>query len=624
MCGICGFITEKTVTKDQLKSMNDTMVFRGPDDSGEEIFPFSEKLNIGLAQRRLSIVDLSANGHQPFFSKDKDIVVVFNGEIYNFQHLKKELVEYKFITDCDTEVIVAAYEKWGADFVKHIDGMFAIALYDRKKKVLTLVRDRLGKKPLYYYWKNKEFIFASGLKPIMAYPGFVKEINKTVIPRYLYNQYFCGEDCILDGVYRLQPGQVLTFDGSAVQKRTYWSLTEEYHKHSKKQFSALSQAKEHLRNALTESVRHRLVADVPVGTFLSGGYDSSLVTAVAQSLSDHPIKTFSIGFEEKEFDEAPYARDIAAHLGTDHTTHYVTEQEMLELVASVPVYYDEPFADASQIPSMLVAQIAKEEVTVALTGDGGDELFCGYKMYDKLATAQKIEPFAKVLRPLVNWSPKLLRKLPFSVRAILENRDSRYQTQFGRKGYAESIAKITNCDTSELQYDESSIGVKNWQIRKMLLDSITYLPENNLCKVDRATMKYSLEARNPLLDVSVLTSAFQTPHRFKYHNKDKKYILKELTHDYIPQDLLDRPKKGFSVPTDKWLRGPLKTDLLALTSKEYLKKQGIFSPEFTHEYVGRYLETGNAGAFTGNNPSKIVWPLYMFQKWYQHYIEQAD
>ncbi len=621
MCGICGFVAEKKVSQAQLKMMNDSMVHRGPDDSGEEIFSFCEELSVGLAQRRLSIVDLSEKGHQPFHSQKDDIIVVFNGEIYNFLELKKELNDYNFISDCDTEVIVAAYEKWGYRFVDHIDGMFAIALFDRNKKTLVLVRDRVGKKPLYYYWDGKEFIFASGLKPIIHFPDFKKVINKAVLPRYLFNQYFEGEDCIFENVHRLKPGQMLIFDGKSIDKRIYWSLLEEFKNHSKSIIKNYAEAKQQLRDALTESVRRRLIADVPVGTFLSGGYDSSLVTAIAQSLSSKPIKTFSIGFEEKEFDEAPYAKEIAAHLGTDHTNHYVTEAEMLELVESIPFYYDEPFADSSQIPSMLVAQIAKQEVTVALTGDGGDELFCGYKMYDKLAQAQKLEPFAKVIRPFTNWNKKLLRKLPFSVRAILENNDSRYKTQFGRSGYAQSISKILNCDVSDLLYDESAITVRNWQVRKMLLDSITYLPESNLCKVDRATMKYSLEARNPLLDVSVLTAAFRTHHRLKYHKKEKKYLLKELTHEYIPKELLDRPKKGFSVPNDKWLRGPLKADLLALTSVDYLKKQGIFSPEFTNDYVCKYLQTGNAGTFTGNNPSKIVWPLYMFQKWYQHYME---
>lgn len=619
MCGICGFVTRKQVTAEQLKRMNDTMFHRGPDDSGEELFSFSGDTAIGLAHRRLSILDLSPKGHQPFHSKEQDVVLVFNGEIYNFQHLKSELTDYEFVTDCDTEVILAAYKKWGRDFVEHIDGMFAIALFDRTENTLLLIRDRMGKKPLYYYHKNGDFIFASTLNPIMEFPGFEKRIDRNTLPRYLYNQYYAGEDCVFEDVRRVLPGQMLIFDGSTIQKQFYWSLIDQYHKHSTKISKDFEASKAELKEALTEAVRRRMVADVPVGTFLSGGYDSSLVTAVAQSLSDTPIKTFSIGFEEKEYDEAPFAKEIAAHLGTDHTNHYVTEAEMLDLVASIPRYYDEPFADSSQIPSMLVAQIAKQDVTVVLTGDGGDELFCGYGLYDKLSQAQMIEPFAKILRPLVRG--KLRAWMPFAVRAILENADPDQKTQFGRQGYADSIAKMLGCDAAALPYSEDGIGVANWQIRRMLLDSTTYLPDNNLCKVDRATMKYSLEARNPLLDIGVVETAFRIGHQFKYHNKSKKYILKELAFDYIPRELLDRPKKGFSVPTDKWLRGPLKEDLLRVTDAAYLEKQGIFDPEFTHSYVCRYLETGNTGTFSGSNPSKIVWPLYMFQKWYQQYME---
>lgn len=621
MCGICGFITQKNITLEQLKTMNDTMVHRGPDDSGEEIFPFLSNSYIGLAQRRLSIVDLSPKGHQPFHSKNSDIIVVFNGEIYNFQELKKEMFDYKFVSNCDTEVIIAAYLKWGVDFVKHIDGMFAIGLLDRRKNILLLVRDRMGKKPLYYYWKDNDFVFSSILKPIMSFPAFKKEINQDVLPRFLYNRYIAGENCIFKNVNKIKPGQMIIFDGKIIQKKIYWSLLDNYKVNSNTQLSDYDQAKGKLKEELVEAVRCRMVADVPVGTFLSGGYDSSLVTAIAQSLSNHPIKTFSIGFEEKEFDEAPYAKDIAKHLGTNHTNHYVTESEMLELVESIPRYYDEPFADSSQIPSMLVSKIAKEEVTVVLTGDGGDEFFCGYNMYDKLDLAQKIEPIARVLRIFTNSNKEIVRKLPFAVKAILQNSDNRYKTQFGRRAYEESIEKMLDCNISNILYDESDIEISNWQIRRMLLDSSTYLPDNNLCKVDRATMKYSLEARNPLLDINVVNTAFRTPHRFKYNKKNKKYILKDLAYDYIPQELLDRPKKGFAVPIDKWLRGALKTDLIDLTNADYLKRQGIFNPTFTSEYVSCYLAKGDKGVFSGNNPSNIVWPLYMFQKWYQYYIE---
>lgn len=621
MCGICGFITRKNITLDQLKAMNDTMFHRGPDDSGEEMFPFPPDSYIGLAQRRLSIVDLSPKGHQPFHSKENDIIVVFNGEIYNFQKLKIELSDYEFVSDCDTEVIIAAYQKWGIDFVDHIDGMFAIGLFDRKRNILLLVRDRMGKKPLYYYWNDNDFVFSSVLKPIMAFPAFKKEINQEVIPRFLYNRYIAGEDCIFKNVCKIRPGQMIIFDGEKIQKKIYWNLLENYKINSCSQINNYNQVKRKLKEELVEAVRCRMVADVPVGTFLSGGYDSSLVTAVAQSLSDQPVKTFSIGFEDKEYDEAPYAKDIAKYLGTNHTNHYVTEAEMLELVESIPSYYDEPFADSSQIPSMLVAKIAKEEVTVVLTGDGGDELFCGYNMYDKLGLAQKIEPIAKVLRLFTNRNKEMVSKLPFAVKAILQNSDSRFKTQFGRRAYEESIGKILDCNISIIPYDESEIEISNWQIRRMLLDSITYLPDNNLCKVDRATMKYSLEARNPLLDINVVNTAFMTPHQYKYKRKNKKFILKDLAYDYIPSELLDRPKRGFAVPIDKWLRGALREDLIDLTSVDYLNKQGIFNPTYTSEYVSHFLSEGDKGAFSGNNPSNIVWPLYMFQKWYQYYMD---
>ena len=282
------------------------------------------------------------------------------------------------------------------------------------------------------------------------------------------------------------------------------------------------EAKELLKSELVRATKLRLIADVPVGTFLSGGYDSSVVTAVAQSLIKNPIKTFSIGFEEKEYDEAPFAKDIANHLGTDHENHYVSEDEMIDLVNSIPAFYDEPFADSSQIPSMLVAQHAKRKVSVVLTGDGGDEFFCGYRMYEKLLTAQHIDGVANLPRALIKEGSSLYNKMPFSVRAIISNNDKRYKTQFGRNFYIESIRRIMQMPDVVLPYDESVIQVQNWQQRRMLLDSITYLPDNNLCKVDRATMRYSLEARNPLLDVQFIESSFRIPLKFKYYKGDKK------------------------------------------------------------------------------------------------------
>ena len=622
MCGICGFVADFDIGRQQLKRMNDTMIHRGPDDAGEEILPFGGQKTIGLAQRRLSIQDLSANGHQPFFSADRDVVVVFNGEIYNFLDLREQLKnEYSFRSTCDTEVIIAAYRKWDRDFVRHIDGMFAIALFDRKREKLILARDRIGKKPLYYTQLRGGLVFASTLRPLTEFPGFRKTIDRSVLPRYLFNQYIRGENTIYENVRRIRPGEMLEFDGVSLQKSFYWDLIEEYLAGAADPYRDYAEAKDALKQALIVSAKRRLIADVPVGTFLSGGYDSSVVTAVAQSLLDRPIKTFSIGFDEKEYDEAPFAQAIAGHLGTAHENHYVTESEMMDLVSSIPQYYDEPFADASQIPSMLVAAHAKREVSVVLTGDGGDEFFCGYRMYEKLKTAQCLELPAFFARAVIRDGSALYNKMPFSVRAVVSNRDERYKTQFGRNFYIESIRGITGARDTVLPYDESGIPVKNWQQRRMLLDSITYLPENNLCKVDRATMRYSLEARNPLLDIAFLKCSFRTPLEYKYRAGDKKHILKDIAYDYIPRELLDRPKKGFAVPIDKWLQGALKDELLALTSGSYLREQGIFDPDFTEKFVADFVAGGDKGAFTGQNASHVVWPLFVFQKWYEHYMK---
>lgn len=622
MCGICGFVSCNDISENQLIIMNNTMVNRGPDDSGAIVLPFGSDTNIGLAHRRLSIQDLSANGHQPLFSNDNEIVIVFNGEIYNFLQLREQLKnEYSFRSHCDTEAIIASYKQWGDSFLEKIDGMFAFALFDRKKQKLILARDRIGKKPLYYYYNGKDFVFSSTLKAILNYPFFEKEINKEILPKYLFNQYISGEDCIFKNTFKLRPGQKLIFDGENIEKSIYWSLLSSYESNSLHIIKDYTLAKSFLKDKLVQATKNRLIADVPVGTFLSGGYDSSVVTAVAQKLVPEPIKTFSIGFEEKEYDEAPFALDISKHLGTHHENHYVTEEEMLELVNSIPEFYDEPFADASQIPSMLVAKIAKQSVSVALTGDGGDEFFCGYRMYEKLIKAQRLDTPASIVRAIIKEKSSLYNKMPFAVRAIISNNDNRYKTQFGRNFYIDSIRSITGFQDTVMQYDESEIHTKNWQQRRMLLDSITYLPDNNLCKVDRATMRYSLEARNPLLDFSFIEASFRVPHKYKYYKVDKKHILKDIAYDYIPKELLDRPKKGFSVPIDKWLRGPLKEELTELTNKMFLKKQGIFNCEFTSKFVLDYLENGDKGSFTGENPSHIIWPLFIFQKWYEYYMK---
>ncbi|MDE5865074.1 MAG: asparagine synthase (glutamine-hydrolyzing), partial [Lachnospiraceae bacterium] len=391
MCGICGFISRSTITTDQLRQMNDTMYHRGPDDHGEEIYTASDGYTVGLAQRRLSILDLSELGHQPMHSKDKRVSVVYNGEIYNFNEIKEELQDYSFCSSCDTEVIIAAYLKWGISCVDKFNGMFAIALFDRDSQNLYLIRDRIGKKPLYYWLNDGNLIFASELKPIMVCPGVERKIRTEIISRYLYHQYINAPDTIFEDIYKLEPGMILQFNMGKISTWKYWDVKKVYHEQRRAEVSDYAQAKKELKELLNRSVKMRMIADVPLGTFLSGGYDSSMITAIAQSQSEQPVKTYSIGFNEEKYNEAKFAKEVARHLGTNHTEMYIEEKEMFDLVGSIAKYYDEPFADSSQIPTMLVSSLAKQDVTVVLSGDGGDEFFCGYNAYDKVGQAQKLD-----------------------------------------------------------------------------------------------------------------------------------------------------------------------------------------------------------------------------------------
>ncbi len=624
MCGICGFYSKKNITPDQLILMNDTMVHRGPDDAGTEIFPSRDGYSVGLAQRRLSILDLSSLGHQPMHSSDGRVSIVFNGEIYNFGTLKEELSDYPFVSACDTEVILAAYLKWGISCIERLNGMFAIAIFDREDHKLYLVRDRIGKKPLYYWIQDGNLVFASELKPIMKCPGFVPVIRRDVIPRFLYHQYLCGPDSFFENVYKVSPGQIVCFSDGKLDKWQYWDLKKINKEKKNTSATEYGQAKEELKGLLQEAVRERLVADVPVGAFLSGGYDSSLITAIAQEISKEPVKTFSIGFHEEKYNEAGYAKEVARYLGCDHTEMYIDETDMFALIESIPKYYDEPFADSSQIPSMLVSRLAKKDVTVVLSGDGGDELFCGYNVYEKVRQAQMLDGVGAVAGAVGDLF-HITEKYPFKVRVIAGNRDKETKTQLVNGNYVNVARKMVMRDETEhflpCGYDfESVYGEKNWQVRRMLLDMDTYLPEDILCKVDRASMMYSLETRCPVLDKNVIEYAMGLPHEFKYHNGNKKRILKDITCEYIPCELLERPKKGFSVPLDKWLRGTLKEQVLSVSGKEFLRKQQIFNPDYTNKFIGRYMEKGDAGAGTGENYSGVIWAYFMFQKWYEEWI----
>ena len=625
MCGICGFVSKQNITMEQLKKMNDTMYHRGPDDSGEEIFQMKDGYQIGMAQRRLSIMDLSPLGHQPMHSCDKRVSVVFNGEIYNFLELRKELTDYPFQSSCDTEVIIAAYLKWGIECIHRFNGMFAICLYDRETDDVYLVRDRIGKKPLYYEIEGGNLIFASEIKPLMAREGFSRKIRTEVLSRFLFQQYINAPDSIFENVYKLEPGSILKYHYGEIKTWKYWDIKEVYHKMQENPVLDYEQAKEELKVLLKKAVSSRMIADVPLGAFLSGGYDSSLMTAIAQEHSTEPVKTFSIGFNEDRYNEASYAKRVADYLGTKHTELYIDEKEMFDLVESIPEYYDEPFADSSQIPTMLVSKLARQNVTVALSGDGGDEFFCGYNIYENVRQAQMLDLLGGMTHGVCALpglkQMRMEEKLPFRVRVIAGNRNKETKTQFGAGNYVVRAGKMVLGEGIPCHYPtESTYQVSDWQILRMLLDMDTYLPGDILCKVDRASMKYSLEARCPILDKDVMEYSFRMSHKLKYDKGNKKRILKDIAYDYIPKELLDRPKVGFGVPLDKWLRGPLKEQLMDMCNRDYLRRQGIFDADFVADMIEDYMRTGDGGPATGANYSKLSWSFFTFQQWYRAYF----
>lgn len=615
MCGICGYIGPKDISNEKLIEMNDTMYHRGPNDAGI----FQKEISngvVGFAQRRLSILDLSELGHQPMLSEDENYILSYNGEIYNYRIIRAELEKkgYKFKSDCDTEVVLAAFAEWDVQAFQKFNGMFAIAIYVFSEERLVLARDRIGKKPLYYYKKNNHFVFASELKPIMKYPYFSKEIRKESVGRLLCDKYIVAPETIFFNTYKMIPGTYAEYVNNQLTVKKYWDIVEVKEEKSGGQSKSYDTHKKELKDVLLDAVSKRMIADVPLGTFLSGGIDSVLVTALAQEISDKPLDTFTIGFYDKQRNEAPYAAEIAKHIGTNHHELYVGEKEILEMIHQLPCYYDEPFSDSSQLPTMLVSKMASENITVALTGDGADELFCGYKMYDWTWIAQHFDALGGIahifpfLRNSGNIDPQ--------IRAFVNNRNKDTKTQLYIDVMVELAEKLLTCDLPFIKYEqEHELKYKNWQERRMVLDMQTYLPDEILAKTDRASMKYSLEVRCPILDYRVIEKSFEIPHKYKYYRFDKKHILKDVLYEYVPQSLLDRPKNGFGVPLRKWIRTVLKQNILQFADKEKLKKQGIFNPEAVWELINKQQLSDHIMY------SSMVWSFYVFQLWYQEYIE---
>lgn len=626
MCGICGYVSRRSVGKNEFEKMNNAMIHRGPDD-GETYQMELDDVQIGLGHRRLSILDLSKLGHQPMRSISELSVITYNGEIYNFKDIRKELERkgHVFYSNCDTEVILEAYEEYGEACVSKFNGMFAFAILDKRKKVVFMARDRFGVKPLYYYFDKglSCFAFASTLQPIMLFPDFKKELDKKSLYNFFYYGYIAEPNSIFKNVYKLESGGTLIFDIESfnIEKRTYWNIYDVYNKSIDRPINNYVEAKENLRELLINSVKRRMIADVPIGTFLSGGIDSTLITALAQKVSDRPVNTYSIGFYDKKYDESIYADEISRYLGTNHHSFMLSEEEMFTLLDDLPVYYDEPFSDSSQLPSMIVSQMARQDITVALTGDGGDELFCGYAGYDNLLKMDRYKKVIRCLGPLVN--NKVVRRFaPSRVHTVL-NEAKNNNCQWISTALKELLDNLLLHKENEIIYSERKIQEENnIQLRRMLVDISTYLPGDILHKVDRASMKYSLESRCPILDYEFAELSLRIPHEYKYKNGIKKYILKELTYEYVPKNLLDRPKKGFSVPLKKILQtSNIRRELDDYSERSFVEKQGLFDFNTLNEIRdmvnvtdGRYEQS-----YVGNAVN-VLWNYLVFQKWFNMYM----
>lgn len=652
MCGIVGFWdVARRLSGDEtvaaLRRMTDSLRHRGPDDDG---CYQDQEAGLSVGFRRLSIVDLSAEGHQPMISASGRYVIVFNGEVYNHVRLRPELEQagFTFRGHSDTEVMLAAVEHWGLEAaLQHFIGMFAFALWDREERTLTLVRDRLGVKPLYFGWVGSLFAFASELGAIHSLPWFANPIDRDALSLYLRYNYIPAPRSIYRGLYKMMPGTLLQVDQQlatrsleapavAARAHSFWTAREVAEMGASDPLELSdTQAVADLDRILRDAVALRMQADVPLGAFLSGGIDSSTVVALMQAQSSRPVKTFSIGFRETGFNEATYAKAVAIHLGTEHHELYLTGQDALDVVPRLPSMFDEPFSDSSQIPTYLVSTLARQHVTVSLSGDGGDELFGGYNRYFwalRLRSTLQLVP-----SPIRRAVSRLLRSRPRSCGFVLEYSNRLIPARLRLANPASKVGALADMLAAMNDEERYLLLVSHWRQpeaivvhgrepmtavtdpalrpalansveRMMYTDLVTYLPDDILTKLDRASMAVSLEARVPLLDHRVVEFAWRVPLHQKVRNGQGKWLLRQVLSRYVPYKLTDRPKMGFGVPISEWLRGPLRNWAEPLLDERRLREDGYFDPApiralWRAHLVGRV-----------NEPYRL-WDVLMFQAW---------
>ena len=653
MCGLVGFLggdfSNSQLNKDILEKMSDQIINRGPDSAGIWIDAPSK---VGLAHRRLAIVDLSSAGHQPMTSSSNRYVMTYNGEIYNSSGIRGELIKSGVAQNwrghSDTETLLAGFDAWGIkDTICRVTGMFAIAIWDKDLEQLTLVRDRVGEKPLYYGWQgsgiNRAFLFGSELKALKKHPQFTNEIDRGALALYMRYCYVPAPHSIYKEIKKLEPGTILTVSlNHHYSQERYWDSREIAKKGFQSPFDApINEVTKSLEVALKKTISQQMTSDVPLGAFLSGGIDSSAVVALMQAQSSRPVKTFTIGFKEAGYNEAEFAKLVAGHLGTEHTELYVSSQDALDVIPKLPNLYCEPFADSSQIPTFLVSALARQHVTVSLSGDGGDELFCGYNRYlftDKIWKGLKITPTA--IRELVRKGVKSLPAAGWSKTFEFLNGitpakfngiswGDKFQKGAGVFG-SKDLTSLYQGLTSNWQ-DPSTVVIGEREHEKMFstdiqmlsnvgdiermmaIDMVSYLPDDILVKVDRAAMGVSLETRVPFLDHHIVEFASQIPLSMKLKNGVGKAILRDVLYRYVPKELIERPKMGFGIPVSDWLKGPLKEWAEELLGESRLVSQGFFYPGIVRKMWSEHLSG------TRNWQSQL-WVVLMFQAW----LEEND